>query len=390
MLISKFTTYLTIIISLINPLKVNADQIASSAFPMIMYAVPGNDKSFQEVKSLGINYVHLYGLSRNSPSQSGFEKIKNYLDLANKYGLKVMLDLDGNELIKGNNVKKMQDIVEAFKYHPALGYWYLSDEPDNKGITSSQLLPYYQMIKKESPNIPIVVCHAWTKNWYKFNNVQDIILHDIYPVTGETFPNSKLNHQTDFTFAAINSSKGKHVIPVLQFFNWKSGVNSKSQKTLKGFSVNKLRYPTFEEFRFLCFSTIAQGVNGLAFYSFARNKMINSNWINEVASPILKEVVTFTNKVKGEKMQFKDLSNKNSGFILSEWSNGSAKVYILVNSTNTKKSFDIYKIAGIKPSNLTLIQNLNQRNANLNIQGNSIIADVKPWEVLIFETNISD
>src|SRR5690606_30562600 len=139
----------------------------------------------------------------------------------------------------------------------AIGIWYLSDEPDNHNISHHDLKPYYAMIKAASPEIPIAVCHAWTTNWHRYNNVQDILLHDIYPVKESPFPNAKLENQTNFTRAALNQSRDKVTIPVIQFFSWASMSNYTSKRTMDH-ENNSPRYPTDVEFRYLCLSTIAQ------------------------------------------------------------------------------------------------------------------------------------
>src|SRR5690554_995477 len=329
------------ILNLIFPLNIKAANYLieekQSKFPMIMYAVSATDDNFREVSSWGINYVHLYGLTSGVLTNEKLEKIQNYLDLAEKYKLKVMVDLDGGNRVKGGKIEEMKVIVQKFKNHPAVGFWYLFDEPDNKKVTAKDLQPYYEMIKAESPNIPIAMCHAWTTNWYKYSDVQDVLLHDIYPVSGAEFPNAKLQNQTNFTSAAVNQGKGDLVIPVLQFFSWKS--MAKPQTTsLRGYEVNKLRYPNFDEFRYLCFSTLAQGVNGMAFYSYARQKMINSDWSKEVAAPILGEFVSFIDKINTQNMKFENISNyKSDGYLYSRWSDEKASYLVIINSSKKKK-----------------------------------------------------
>ncbi|WLD24700.1 hypothetical protein NU10_04755 [Flavobacterium dauae] len=352
-------------------------------FPMIMYAVPATDNNFKEVRSWGINYVHQYGLTSGALTKEKLEKIKQYLDLATKYKLKVMVDLDGANRIANGKIDEMKVIVQRFKSHPAVGYWYLFDEPDNKA-TVKDLQPYYDMIKTESPNIPITICHAWTKNWYKYNSVQDILLHDIYPVSGAEFPNSKLENQTNFTSAAINQGKGKHVIPVLQFFNWKS--MAKSQTTsLRGYAIKKLRYPNFDEFRYLCFSTLSQGVNGMGFYSYTRYKMINSNWSKEVASPILNELVNLTDIINTQNLKFNNIYNyKSDSYLFSYWSGVSVSYFIIINSSSKMRNIEI------KDKNILNAKSLEPwgqtRKLDI-IKGKNMLTftNMKPWEVIILK-----
>lgn len=355
-----------------------------SKFPMIMYAVPATDKNFKEVRSWGINYVHQYGLTSGALTKEKLEKIEKYLDLADKYKLKVMVDLDGINRVKDGKIDEIKIIVQKFKNHPAVGFWYLFDEPDNKKVTAKDLQPYYEMIKAESPNIPIAMCHAWTTNWYKYNDVQDILLHDIYPVSGAEFPNAKLQNQTNFTNAAINQGKGNQVIPVIQFFNWKSMAKPQTI-SLRGYAVNKLRYPNFNEFRYLCFSTLAQGVNGMAFYSYGRHKMINSDWSKEVASPVLSELVSLTDIIDTQNLQFNNISNyKSDSYLFSYWSSTNASYFIIINSSNKTRNIkikdkNIVNVKSLEPWGQTRKMNITKYNNTLTF------TNLKPWEVVILK-----
>ncbi|MGS2764943.1 hypothetical protein [Sinomicrobium sp. M5D2P9] len=357
-----------------------------SKFPMIMYAVPATDSNFKEVRSWGINYVHQYGLTSGTLTKEKLEKIQKYLDLAAKYKLKVMVDLDGANRVSNGKIDEMKVIVQRFKKHPAVGYWYLFDEPDNKKVTVKNLQPFYEMIKAESPNIPIAMCHAWTTNWYKYSGVQDVLLHDIYPVSGAEFPNAKLENQTNFTSAAVNQGKGDLVIPVLQFFSWKSMAKPQTA-SLRGYGVNKLHYPNFEEFRYLCFSTLSQGVNGMAFYSYARHKMINSDWSNKVASPILSELVNFTDKVKIQNSEFKNIAkHKSDGYLYSRWSNANTSYFIIINSSNKNRNIaikdkGILNAKSLQPWGQTRKMSITKKNNTLTF------TKIKPWEVIILKEN---
>src|SRR5690606_20581139 len=99
-------------------------------FPMAMYAVPASEANFSQMRDMGINYVHLYGLTAVPVNQQSFDKIQQYLDLAQKHGLKVMFDLNGSRLVP-DGLEEMRSVVRRFKDHPAVGFWYLYDEPDN-------------------------------------------------------------------------------------------------------------------------------------------------------------------------------------------------------------------------------------------------------------------
>lgn len=358
----------------------------NNEFPMIMYAVPASDSNFKEVKSLGINYVHMYALTSGTLTKKKLTEIESYLDLAQKHNLKVLFDLNGLDRVPKGKIDEIEVLVKKFKNHPAIGYWYLFDEPDNKKISAKQLKPYYDLIKKESPDIPIAICHGWTKNWNTYSNVQDVLLHDIYPVLGEKFPNSKLNSQTVFTHAAIKQRKNNKIIPVIQFFNWKSMISS-DKEVIKGYTAKELRYPNYEEFRYLCLSTIAQGVNGISFYSFARNKMISSKWSGEVAAPIMNEAKELMDIVNKNKLVFKNITeqSKSSEYLYSYWEGDNEKYLIIANRTNRQINVTL------SDKKLLLNKNIkpwgNTRNIHIKKNTNQLVIEkLKPWEVIILKS----
>ena len=118
---------------LMLPVMSRADSISridSKQFPLVLYAVPGTDAHFKKVHDMGFDYVHLYGLTKGPVSEAGFQRIQDYLDLAQKHQMKVMLDLDGSRRVRAGMLEDMQKVVQRFKDHPALGFWYLYDEPE--------------------------------------------------------------------------------------------------------------------------------------------------------------------------------------------------------------------------------------------------------------------
>jgi hypothetical protein len=350
-------------------------------FPMVMYATPATDEAFGAVRDMGIDYVHLYGLTKGPLDDAAFARIQHYLDLAQKYHLKVMLDMDGARRVQGNQLDEMRTVVQRYKNHPALGIWYLFDEPDNKKLKAKDLAPFYDMIKAESPNIPIAVCHAWTTHWYAFNDVQDILMQDIYPVSGLPFPEAKLNNQTRFTNGAMNQAKGRPVIPALQFFNWRS-MAKPEDKEYRKYPVEKLRYPNTQEMRYLCYSTIAQGVQGLAFYSYMRGVMIDPQWPTKVAAPVLREVREFTGLINPVTNIEHLPTGEATDVLLSRWKGQNGTYVILVNASSEARSITtpIDLPAGTKLQKWGQTRDVTPTMKD----GNITIDQVQPWEVFVW------
>jgi len=346
-------------------------------FPIVMYAVPATDENFSRMRDMGISYVHVYGLTAVPVNQQSFENIQHYLDLAQKYGLKVMFDLNGKRLVP-DGLEEMRSVVRRFKDHPAIGFWYLFDEPDNHNITVAQLKPFYDMVKQEDPAKPVAVCHAWTANWHRFKDIQDILVHDIYPVTGAPFPQAKLDIQTKFTRGALKLNPT--VIPALQFFNWQS-IAKPGEATLRNYPVGELRYPNAQEFRYLIFSTLAQGARGLAFYSFLRAEMTDPNWATQIAAPVLRDVREFADIIhQADSSTVYDEDN----IIFTRWQVGAKEYVALVNVSNASRELGSHPaLQPLKTSKLTAWKS-NRTGLLRNQDGNLTIA-MEPWEIGIWE-----
>jgi hypothetical protein len=73
--------------------------------------------------------------------------------------------------------------IKAAKDHPALLAWYLTDEPENRGVTPEGEHKRYLELKKTAPNHPIGLCHTSFEAMTKFKDACDFTMTDIYPIT---------------------------------------------------------------------------------------------------------------------------------------------------------------------------------------------------------------
>lgn len=309
-------------------------------FPMVMFSVPMDDAHFKKVKSLGFNYVHQYGLTNKRYDASIKSKIKAYLDLAQEHGLKVMMNLDGQYRIQDNNADQIfsdfKKIVNDFKDHPALGMWYLFDEPEwHANAAPEKLAHYYTYLKDKSPETPVIICFSTKEKkddrlkyiWKDFVHETDIIAFDTYPVYGQDFPDTGLTDVTAFTDKVAKT--GKPVMPALQIFNWQviSGVVEKVRKGtyhIKEAGRNPAiwRYPTTEELRFWAYSSLIQNVHGLMWWSYTRSLMNDDSepkWMDRVLAGVTMEFSGFVSLVQEEGFQRKDIVLSNVNLLAAKW-----------------------------------------------------------------------
>ncbi len=332
--------------------KVIAEKVG---FPLIMYAVPPNSADFNKVKAMGCNYVHQYGLTSGDYDASKKDKIKKYLDLAYRHGLKVMLDLDGTFRMRTAGDKVFTDfkqVVQDFKNHPALGIWYLFDEPEWESTANPEKLQkYYALLKAESPDIPVAICFSTKTDrttslkyiWSDFLSQTDIVAFDTYPVYGQQFPNARLSDVSDFTQKALASNKA--VMPALQIFDWKTiqGVVDKAKAGTyhikeAGNNPETWRYPNIQELRYWGFSALIQNVQGLMLWSYSRSVIVehaDPKWIDGVLSKLTKEISEFTKMIDAEGYVHKKVNLSNSNVLSAIWENNKGSVLVVANQTGT-------------------------------------------------------
>src|SRR2546421_8404830 len=125
-------------------------------FPIGIYAVPATDEDMAAVKQIGFSHVQVYTLTGATPDR--LTTARDYLDLAQKHGLKVMFDFNGKKLTAdAGGLSELKAIVANVKSHPALSMWYLYDEPV-PSVALATLGPFYDYLKATTPDVPVATC----------------------------------------------------------------------------------------------------------------------------------------------------------------------------------------------------------------------------------------
>lgn len=374
--------------------RIEADQ-----FPLIMYAVPGTDADFALMKSMGIDYVHVYGMSKGPLEEGRLKSIEKYLDLAQKHGLKVMFDLDGHRRVRNGDrnlaLEETRVLARKFKDHPALGFWYLYDEPElSKGSDPDVLKQFYDLLKVEAPGIPVCVCTSTVKEkrpgldymWNSFSDTYDLHIFDTYPVKGQVFPEANLSTVTAFNEKAL--ALGKPVVPALQAWNYITIDRYVKRAVEAGQSTADWRYPHLKELRFWNFATLIQGARGMSYWSYARAAKVpksNAAWVKSTLKPAVLEFREFTDLVQpAREKDVLDIGAEMDLFF-ARWKHDGKQYLALVNGEKQAR----------KISDATILQSLNSaklkpwkftRNDALQLQNNRVSAvNLEPWEVAVWE-----
>jgi hypothetical protein len=75
--------------------------------------------------------------------------------------------------------------IKAAKDHPALLAWYLTDEPENRGLTAEAEKKNYVDLKAQDANHPIGLCHTAFEALTTFKDACDFTMTDIYPISAK-------------------------------------------------------------------------------------------------------------------------------------------------------------------------------------------------------------
>ena len=196
------------------------------------------------------------------------EPTKAEMDYLDAKGLKVLYTLKdcyfglGGAKSRGitneaSEVAYITKRVAAFKNHPALFAWYINDELGLDWI--KRLAMHRDLFERLDPDHPTWVAHYMVEDIRSHLPGFDVIGSDPYPIcqTGDP-PISQVMEHTRITRKGVFGARAMWQIP--QAFDW-GGYRVKDK--------DKTRPPTFEEMRNMAWQFIAEGANGLIFYSYS-------------------------------------------------------------------------------------------------------------------------
>ena len=186
---------------------------------------------------------------------------REQLDLAHGLGLKVIYSIKdfyhGTQWHPGFITSEAEEepavrrYVRQFRDHPAVLAWYINDE------LPLSLLPrldaHRRWVEEEDPDHPAWVVLFQVDDVASYMDSFDVIGTDPYPIPDK--PVSMAGDWTRRTRAAVADARAIWMVP--QVFN--PAVYSQDPQA---------RPPTFEEMRCMAWQCIAEGADGLVFYSW--------------------------------------------------------------------------------------------------------------------------
>jgi hypothetical protein len=244
-------------------------------------------------------------------ARTGFNLVRasqESMDLAHEAGLMTWTDAGTLDLEEPeSSAQAIVQRVNAVKNHPSLAFLETTDEPAwtwmkaGPRVPAEALVKAYPLIKQTDPNHLLYTNHAPTNlesTLKAYNDGTDIVAVDIYPVNpGGLKPQYALfedGYQGDLNNIYISQVgeyadkmrrvAGPHrpVIMVLQAFAWEMLLDEAERRP------EKIRFPTYEESRFMAFQSLIHGANGIIYWGSYYTPQPSDCWdgINRVVREI--------------------------------------------------------------------------------------------------------
>ncbi|MHB8524335.1 MAG: hypothetical protein ACYDH9_26745 [Limisphaerales bacterium] len=193
--------------------------------------------------------------------QAGFNAVSgpaelSYLDAALTNGLKV-LAYPGTSAGPNFDALAARRTVKAYDSHRALWAWYLVDEPDLNRIPPEIAVRANRFLKSIPAHKPTALVIYNGVNAVDYADITDVMMVDRYPIPWlalASFPQH-------VRLTRLAAGKKKPLIAVIQAFDW-----SYSPELVPG--ETHLRPPTYAELRCMTYCALAQGANGLFYFTY--------------------------------------------------------------------------------------------------------------------------
>jgi hypothetical protein len=203
-------------------------------FPIGLYGVPPED--FPSIAALGFDTV----VGSASPEM---------LASAKTNGIRIIASVPVDDRAR----------IATVRNHPAVGAWYLFDEPDLNRVSPATIANLNSRWHRLSGKPTMVVLMSGN-SVEKYRDSADLIAVDWYPV-----PWAPVATVAREMRLARLASQGRPFYAILQAFDWKSTPELLRTNT-------PLRPPTAAEMRCMTYLALTQGASGLLFYTYQTDR----------------------------------------------------------------------------------------------------------------------
>ncbi len=180
--------------------------------------------------------------------------VRNYLDAAATTGIKVWVGFDAAR-VKAGDLAYVSDRVRALRAHPAVGGWYLFDEPEMQGVEPRILAAACEAIRAEDRLHPVTIAASWLGADYPYRGGFDIAILDKYPIPYEG---------PAAIIPALERARRSGERWQFAFQAYATDIDHRWPSSDPGPG----RYPTRDEMRAMAFLALNHGAQGLWAFSF--------------------------------------------------------------------------------------------------------------------------
>lgn len=267
--------------------------------PPVGGLAPDGRDAFKVLRETGVTFIRTGPTGNHVWNDQTITTEQRIEDAAAANGLHCIAWLHELASINESQTKKqemLRKVVEKFKDHPGLGVWKGADEPEWGKLPVPPLVNVYKTLHELDANHPIWIVQAprgTVQTLLPYDPAYDIAGCDIYPVSyppgvHSLLPNKEISMVGDYTRTIRQVAGEKPFWITLQIAF--SGV-ARPNKTL--------RFPTFEQERFMSYEAIINGARGLNYFGGSLASTLNErdaklgwNWafFDRVLRPVLDEV----------------------------------------------------------------------------------------------------
>ncbi len=304
-----------------------------------------------------------------------------------------------------NAKKKLAELINKYKDHPALLYWEIEDEPAytwksaDARISPQRMQVAHDIIKSEDPKRSIITNHGpvnLISTLKEYNSSTDLVAVDVYPIVphgivpsyalfDDGLQGDLLNPYMSQVGEYIDKMKivvdnSKPIFAVLQGFSWEMLKPEKERDS------SMILYPSYDESRFMVYNAIVHGANGILIwgtnYTPQPSKFITDLYTVTRELGEMQEVLASQSTVSNIELKYHEMGysvDVGVEFITKEV-NG--RIYLItVNSDKNPVKVTFLGLKGLKSAKVL------KENRSLIIKEDSLTDEFISFGVHIYELN---
>ena len=212
--------------------------------------------------------------------------------------------------------------ILAFRDHPALLAWYISDEPTGNKTAPEDILNTYRLIKSLDPYHPVSIVFMNPRRAAEYSDVMDLVMADPYPVPNRSV--EEVGRVAADLSRAYSFQKPVWIVP--QAF----GGNEWWQ-----------REPTRQEIRVMTYLALISGATGIQYFiRHGRNAFPKSTAAWAEAGALAREAAEITPYIFSTESS-PALRSRPGGIWAGSWTLGDDTLVLAVNTINVPSTMQI-------------------------------------------------